>query len=156
MTYISHCIQLGVALSSGWELHNFTVMVLPNKDPQRVCRRVWREMETGETAYIACEMKLVGVTLYVFSHYIDDVFSLCEIVIFGTPDVGKNLAAEGKAYRSFEHGWKNATELVDGKASSCSPSDDVVYHHWWRVEFAKRVQVAAVHVATGKGKINYK
>ena len=71
-------------------------------------------------------------------------------------DIGKNLAGEGKAYRSFEHGWRNATELVDGKASSCSSSDDMVYYHWWRVEFAKRVQVIAVHVAFGKGNINYK
>ena len=72
-------------------------MVPPNKDPQRVCRRVWREMETGETVYIACVRKLVGDTLYIFSHYIADIFSLCEIVIFGRPDVGKNLAGEGKA-----------------------------------------------------------
>ena len=76
--------------------------------------------------------------------------------IFQEPDIRKNLADEGKAYRSFKHGWRNATELVDGKASSCSSSDDVVYYHWWRVEFAKRVQVAAVQVVTGKGKINYK
>ena len=128
-------------------------MVQPNKDPERVCRRVWREMETGETAYIPCVRKLIGDKLYVFSHYSADVFSLCEIVIFFRPDIGKNLAGEGKAYRSFEHGWRNATELVDGKASSCSSSDDVVYYHWWRVEFAKRVQVIAVHLVTGKGKI---
>jgi len=71
-------------------------------------------------------------------------------------DIGKNLAAEGRAYRSFAHGWRNATELVDGQASSCSSSDDVVYYHWWRVEFAKRVQVIAVHVTFGKGNSNYK
>ena len=151
MTYVNRRIQLGVGLSLGWELHNFTVMVMPNTDPQRVCSRVWREMETGETAYLECVRKVVGDTLYVFSHHTADVFSLCEIVIFNRPDIGENLAGEGKAYRSFEHGWKNATELVDGKASSCSSSDDVVYYHWWRVEFDKRVQVIAVHVATGEG-----
>ena len=113
-------------------------------------------METGETAYIECVGKLVGETVYVFSHYMDKFFSLCEIVIFVRPDIGKNLAGEGKAYRSFEHGWRNATELVDGKTSSCSYSDDVVYYHWWRVQFAKRVHVIAVHVATGKGNTIYK
>ena len=140
-------------MSSGWELHNFTVLVLPNIEPKQVCCSVWREMETGETAYIACVRDLFGETLYVFTHYSADVFSLCEVVIFGRPYVGQNLAVEGKAYRSFEHGWKNATELIDGNALSCSSSDDAVYHHWWRVEFAKRVQVIAVHVASGKGKI---
>ena len=151
VTYVNRRIQLGVGLSSGWELHNFTVMVLPNTDPQRVCSRVWGEMETGETAYIECVRKVAGDTLYVFSHRTADVFSLCEIVILKWPDIEKNLASEGKAYRSFEHGWKNATELVDGKASSCSSSDDVVYYHWWRVEFDKRVHVIAVHVVTGEG-----
>ena len=131
-------------------------MVQPNPDPERVCRRVWREMETGETAYMPCVRDLLGDTLYVFAHNTDDFFSLCEIVIFSRQDIGENLAGAGKAYRSFEHDWKKATELIDGQASSCSSSDDVVDHHWWRVEFAKRVEVIAVRILTGKGKIIYK
>ena len=88
-------------MSSGWELHNFTVMVQPNPDPERVCGRVWREMETGETAYIACVKRLVGDTLYVFAHRMGDMFSLCEVVIFVRPDMGKNMAGQGQGYATI-------------------------------------------------------
>ena len=122
---------------------------------ERVCIRVLREMETGETAYIRCVRGMEASVVVVYPNHRADIFSLCEIVIFGIPYLGRNLADKGKAYRSFVHGWRNATELVDGKASSCLSSDDVVYHHWWRIEFAKRVNVVAVLVVTGKGKIIY-
>ncbi|KAI0233936.1 hypothetical protein LSAT2_015834 [Lamellibrachia satsuma] len=31
----------------GWTLHNFTVAVLPNKNPQRICKTIDREIATG-------------------------------------------------------------------------------------------------------------
>ena len=96
--YINRRNNVLLSLLPGWTLHNFTVAVLPNKNPQRICKIIDREIATGETIYIGCLRPVQGNQVMLFSNNEDDVFTLCEVAIYGK-QVSLSLRNCGRARR---------------------------------------------------------
>ena len=67
----------------GWELHDFTVVILPNTHPQRICNSVDGEIGTGETRYIECVHSLLGQGVMIEKSD-SGIFSICEVAVYGT------------------------------------------------------------------------
>ena len=67
----------------GWELHNFTVVILPNTHPQRICNSVDGEIGTGETRYIECVHSPKGQGVMIEKSD-SGIFSICEVAVYGT------------------------------------------------------------------------
>jgi len=67
----------------------------------------------------------------------------------------RNLAVEGKAYHSLAFGKKNASKAIDGQTQIIFSDDSCITSRrqekiWWRVDFAKLIEVYAVQITPGK------
>ncbi|KAI0233625.1 hypothetical protein LSAT2_016145 [Lamellibrachia satsuma] len=90
----------------GWELHNFIVEVHPNAHPQRICNTVDRELATGETVYIGCTRFLAGDAVVIRSNNRLNIFTLCEVAVYGKPLCKSNPCKNGAICTKEEYGFR--------------------------------------------------